>query len=413
MTIDQPAPELSDADPRAKVLIGIDLTPPVQNRWSVFLRGLLVIPLAILLVILFIPLYVILILSWFAALFTGKVPASFHRFMTNFQRFSLNVTAYEFLLIPKWPGINFSPRSDEQVSIEIPNEKQGRLSIFFRGLLSFPAVLLSGLWNFAHIVFATVMWFWVLIKGRAPRSLHQYGALWLRYSTRLSAFSLLLTSAQPWHGLRGDGVAMELAEQTAHDVIAAAPTLSSESTDEARSVVVDGPPSTFDERADGAQPSPTTKPSKWFVVSRARTLVSWSFPLGAILLIAYIVLISLSLGRVSPTIQVANSYNATFNVGKTFAATVGTCATVSCVHQAAATASIGQVGAASYLSGAFSGGNASTYRAYSTALNNLNSDYISISNATTVSKIRLNVATWRADFTKAQTDAVALLKAIG
>jgi hypothetical protein len=413
MTIDQPAPELTEADPRANVLIGIDLTPPIQNRWSVFFRGILVIPLAILLAILFIPLYVVLILSWFAALFTGKVPESFHKFMTNFQRFSLNVNAYEFLLIPRWPGINFSARSDEQVSIEIPNEKQSRLSIFFRGLLTFPAALLSGLWNLAHIVFATIMWFWVLIKGRAPRSLHQYGALWLRYSTRLSAFSLLLTSAQPWHGLRGDGVAMEQAEQTAHDAIAATSTLSSESTEEARPGVVDWAPSSFDERAVGAQPSPTTKPTTWFVVSRARTLVNWSFPLGAILLAVYIVLISLSLGGASQTIEVDNSYNATFNVGKTFAATVGTCTTVSCVHQAAATASIGQLGAASYLSGGFFGGNASAYRAYSTDLNNLNSDYVSISNATTVSKIRLIVATWQTDFTKAQTDAVALLRAIG
>lgn len=411
MTSHQPAPVLTGADPRANVLIGMDLTPPVQNRWSVFFRGILVFPLIILLAILTFPLYVVFILAWFAALFTGQVPESFHKFMTNFQRFSLNVNAYQFLLIPKWPGINFSARSDEQVSIEIPNEKQSRLSIFFRGLLSFPASLLAGLWNFGHIVFAIIMWFWVLIKGRAPRSLHQYGALWLRYSTRLSAFSLLLTSQQPWHGLRGDGVAMEPAAQTTSDVTAAAPSLSSESSEEVRSGVKVVAPPSFDASPFATQQSFTTKPTMWFVVPHARTLVNWSFPLGAIVLVAYVVAISLSIGSINQSIQVTNSYNSSFVVGNTFAATVRTCATVSCVNQAAATALIGQVSAASYLSGGFSAGNANAYQAYSTDLHKLISDYISISH--TRSELSTAVVTWQADFVKTRTDAIALLKVAG
>jgi hypothetical protein len=404
MTFDQSAPQPEAVAPVANVLVGIDLNPPVQNRLTVFFRGWLVIPLALVQVVLSIPLYVVFILSWFTAVVTGRVPNSFHRFMTNFHRFSANVSAYQFLLIPKWPGINFNPRADEQVSLAITNEKQRRLSIFFRGLLIYPAYFLAVFWIFTHVLLALVTWVWVLIKGRAPRSLHQYGALWLRYNVRLGAYAVLLTSSQPWQGLRGDGV-----------VTAPAP-LPPEMVDSAS--VAQGTSlsdvSLNDDLEPGEAEANDAKPTEWTVVPQARTLVNWSFPIGGVLLVVYLVLIiSLAAGKVSPSLQVTNSYDATYAVAKTFATSVQGCASITCLNQAAQTAYSGQAQAVGMLTGGIGGSASSAYASYSADVRNLANYYLAMSNAKSVTTFRPVIVKWQADIIKVQPDELALKKLIG
>ena len=402
MTIDQSAPIVELDTPRAKVMVGIDLTPPRQNRLSVLFRLVLVLPLAFVLVLYAIAAEIVLFLSWFAALFTGRVPDSFHDFLTNYQRFSANVAAYEFLLTPKWPGINFAPSADEQVSLEIPNEKQNRLSIFFRGLLSFPAVVISMLWNLAHVVLTFVMWLCILVKGRAPRSLHQYGALWLRYAIRFGAYNFLLTSAQPWHGLRGDGIDIS-STPSASASDDAIPELSPESPSAQPATLSEWPP--VNESALTA-----ALPTQWLVTPRARKLVNWSFPIGGLLLIGYFVLIVVFVAStLSQAFQVTNSYDASYKVGRAFFASVQSCTTVSCVNQAAQTAHSDEVKAAAKLTGGFSGGAASAYVAYSADLRNLTVVYAGLTKNSNVASIRMAVSKLQTDFVRTQADAAALL----
>jgi hypothetical protein len=402
MTFEQTESQVEVASSESKVLVGIDLNPPTQRRLSVFFRGLLVLPLLIVQILLVIPLYIVLLVSWFAAVVTGRVPDPFHHVMTNFQRFSANVNAYQLLLIPRWPGFNFSPSANEQVSIEIPNEKQRRLSIFFRGLLILPAGVLTWLWTLAHFLLTLVTWVWVLIKGRAPESLHQSGALWMRYNIRLGAFTWLLTSAQPWHGLRGDGVI---------PVTAFAP--SELATPESQPIATDeAQPSDRTVSEEGMAPS--TRPYVWFVTPRARTLINWSFPVGTVLLALYFVLvIALVSSSASQKLQVTNSYNTTYNVGGVFATTVRQCTTVNCANQAARTAVTGQRQAAAYLTGGISGASVRAFHTYRTDLEKLLSDYSAMSRSSTVLSLRSAIAKWQSDFIRTQPDAVALAKTIG
>jgi hypothetical protein len=386
--------------PSASVLVGIDLDPPRQGRLSVFFRGVLVIPLAILVAIVAIAAYVVVILSWFAAMVTGRVPASFHRFLTSFQRFAANVSAYEFLLVARWPGINFTSRADEQVSVEITNVKQRRLSIFFRGLLAYPAGFLGLFWNFAHSIVMVVMWVWVLIRGQAPRSLHHYGALWMRYNVRLSSYSLLLTPDQPWHGMRGDGVALKESPQEV-------PTPETSPGNPTNVEFDAAPPAPFDESTTGP-----TKVFHWNVTNRASTLVTWSVPIGVVLVAAYVtVIVVVVSGRVSETSQVTKSYNTSFNAGQAFSASVSQCQSVACINQLAATAARGERRAESYLTDSFSGTSVQFAR-YDKDLRDLNADYSAMSREQSVTALRATVLTWKADFVQAQTDVNVLLRAL-
>jgi hypothetical protein len=384
----------------ASVLVRIDLEPPRQNRFSVFFRGVLCIPLVIVLFLVSIGVEVIVVLAWFAALFTGRVPDSFHRFLTKFEQFSANLFAYEYLLVAKWPGVEY-PRPGEQVSVEIPHVKQSRVSIFFRALLSFPAGALGMCWNFAHGLIVLVMWVWILIRGRAPKTLHQYGALWLRYNIRLSSYSLLLTPEQPWHGLRGDGIAEKWPSSAASPLEAPV-----EMHDDAETL--DGPPAI----AHAGVGSPEVGGFHWNVSRGARRLVNWSIPLGGLLFIAYLgVLIAFSAGRFSATEQVRNSYNATYNVEKVFAPAVTKCPTITCINEVSATALSGEIRARAYLTDNFARASAQ-HTAYVDDLDALINDYSLMSRETTVTAIRATLSSWQSETLKTQTDANALFAAL-
>ncbi len=77
--------------------------------------------------------WVILILSWFAILFTGKYPEPFLNFMTWFLRWVARLTGYAMLLTDKYPP--FSGREDTSYPIIFWVEPPGtlsRLTTFFR-----------------------------------------------------------------------------------------------------------------------------------------------------------------------------------------------------------------------------------------------------------------------------------------
>ena len=74
-----------------------------RSRLTVFFRLLLVIPHLIFLAIWGIAAEVAIVIAWFAALFTGRVPDGLHGFLARFLRYSTRVTAYTFLLADPYP----------------------------------------------------------------------------------------------------------------------------------------------------------------------------------------------------------------------------------------------------------------------------------------------------------------------
>jgi hypothetical protein len=153
--------------------------------------------------------------SWFAALFTGRVPDSFQEFLTGFLRLYANVYAYCYFLTPRWPGIAFSPKPGEQVTLAVDHVRLNRAAVFFRYVLVFPAGVVNELLTIGIIPFVAVMWLWGIVAGQGPRALHQSIALVLRYQIRLQAYSLLVTPTQPFGGLFGDGSDSQTAPPTA------------------------------------------------------------------------------------------------------------------------------------------------------------------------------------------------------
>ena len=111
----------------------------VRSRLTVFFRLLLVIPIAIWLALWAIAAFLVVIVAWFAGLFTGRVPDGLHRFLASFIRCSTHVTAYFLIAANPYPSFSGAPGYPVDVEIAGP-VKQSRLTIFFRGILVDPRV---------------------------------------------------------------------------------------------------------------------------------------------------------------------------------------------------------------------------------------------------------------------------------
>jgi len=80
------------------------------NRWLPLVKWLLAIPHYIVLLFLSIAAGVVVIIAWFAILFTGRYPRGMFDFVVGVLRWALRVSAYAFLLVTdRYPPFTLSP----------------------------------------------------------------------------------------------------------------------------------------------------------------------------------------------------------------------------------------------------------------------------------------------------------------
>jgi len=75
--------------------------------------------------------------------------------------------------------------------------KRNRLTVFFRLILAIPHFIWVTLWGVIAILAYIVNWFATLFMGRSPEGLHNFLATFLRYSTHVRAYTLLVADPFP------------------------------------------------------------------------------------------------------------------------------------------------------------------------------------------------------------------------
>ena len=79
------------------------------NRWLPLIKWFLAIPHYIVLCFLFLAVIGVVIIAWFAILFTGRYPRDLFDFVVGVFRWGLRVSAYAFLLTTdRYPPFKFS-----------------------------------------------------------------------------------------------------------------------------------------------------------------------------------------------------------------------------------------------------------------------------------------------------------------
>jgi hypothetical protein len=74
---------------------------------------------------------------------------------------------------------------------------RNRLTVFFRLILAIPLFLWAVLWGVIAVLAYIVNWFATLFMGRSPDGLHNFLATFLRYTTHVRAYTLLVADPYP------------------------------------------------------------------------------------------------------------------------------------------------------------------------------------------------------------------------
>jgi hypothetical protein len=168
-----------------------------RTRLTVFFRIILAIPHILWLYLWGAIAALAVLVAWFAALFTGRVPDGLHVFLATFLRYATHVRAYILLIADPFPGFTGKPGS-YPIDLEVdPPQPQSRLTVFFRVILAIPALLLTYVLSSLSQLLAIFSWFIALITGRVPEGLRNFAALALRVETQTYGYLLLVTGSYP------------------------------------------------------------------------------------------------------------------------------------------------------------------------------------------------------------------------
>ena len=186
-------PEVTSTHP-IRLVVNDDLQ---RTRLTVFFRLILAIPLLLWAVLWAVIAVLAYIVNWFATLFMGQSPEGLHNFLATFLRYTTHVRAYTLLVADPYPP--FTGREGTYpIDLEIdPPQRQNRWTVFFRGILALPALLLSNILSQVNQLLAVFSWFIALVTGRVPEGLRNFAALAIRIETQTYAYALLLTGRYP------------------------------------------------------------------------------------------------------------------------------------------------------------------------------------------------------------------------
>jgi len=171
-----------------------------RSRLTVFFRLLLAIPHIIWLLLWSIPVVVVLIVGWIAAIILGRFPAPFHRFVGAYLRYTIHLFAFLSLVANPFPGFTGTPGTyPVELSID-PPERQSRLTILFRSVLVFPAIAVESALSGVLFLAAIFAWFASMATGRMPAGFRALGEWALGYYGQTYGYLYLLTGTYPYSG---------------------------------------------------------------------------------------------------------------------------------------------------------------------------------------------------------------------
>jgi Domain of unknown function (DUF4389) len=182
-----------------------------RSRLTVLVRIFLLIPHVVVLALYGIAAFVVVIIAWFIAVFSGRVPDGMHDFIAGYVRYSARIHAYGGILADPFPP--FGGSGEYPVDLEIDGPvPQNRLTVLFRLVLVLPCYLLVGyVLNPLFWIVAIISWFAALFTGREPQGLQNFGMTLLRFISRTTAYYLLVTARYP--SFSGDSTASLPADQ--------------------------------------------------------------------------------------------------------------------------------------------------------------------------------------------------------
>lgn len=176
-----------------------------QRRVTVAFRFILAFPQLIVVTAVGYGAGVVMFLGWFAALFTGRLPPSFARFLTGYLRWYARVEAYLYLMTDEYPPFSLDPDPTYPVDLTVTTGRLNRAAVFFRMVLVIPAYVVAIALGFGWQLLSFFFWIITLVKGRMPDSIFGASAAVVRYQIRVAGYFSMITSVYPGGALGDTG----------------------------------------------------------------------------------------------------------------------------------------------------------------------------------------------------------------
>ncbi len=179
------------------------------SRWRVIGNWILAIPHFIVLYVLGTFSSVLDVFSWFAIVFTGRLPKGIADANCMLIRYGARVTTYVDLMRSAYPPMDFTASAEDNgadpavvVNFSPKLEDRNRLSVFFRFIPLIVVAVVAIFWYFLSFFVWILGFFAVLITGRWPEGPANFMIGVNRFGVRTSAYGALLTDEFPPLGLR-------------------------------------------------------------------------------------------------------------------------------------------------------------------------------------------------------------------
>jgi hypothetical protein len=173
-------------------------------HWRPLVQWLLAIPHFAILYGLQLVARAVAIISWFAILFTGKLPEGLANMIGLYIRYNNRASAYAGFLREEYPPFVFDPVSPDpgmyppvRTGFAPELENRNRVTVGFRLILAIPQLIVVVILGIAALLVWLIALFAVLFTGRWPEGLRTFVVGYMRWVTRVEAYIGLLTDAYP------------------------------------------------------------------------------------------------------------------------------------------------------------------------------------------------------------------------
>jgi hypothetical protein len=173
-----------------------------RSRVTTFFRCILAIPQFFFAVVYAFAFYVVLIIAWFALLFTARWPRGLYDFAGGFLRYVTRLSAYLYLGVDEYPPFSGAEHNSYPVRVHIapPLDHYSRVKVFFRPIYAILAIVIRYALGIVISVVAFLSWFAIVFTGRQPSSLQNALSFSLDYTTRADGLIFLITQTYPAFG---------------------------------------------------------------------------------------------------------------------------------------------------------------------------------------------------------------------
>ncbi len=181
----------------------VDRAERIAN-WRPLVQWLLAIPHFLILYGLELVARAAAVISWFAILFTGKLPEGLASLLCLYIRYNNRAWAYAGFLREEYPPFVYDTVAPEPGNYPpVRNgfapelEDRNRVTVGFRLILAIPQLIVVAILGIAAIVVLLIALFAVLFTGRWPEGLRTFIVGYMRWVTRVEAYVGLLTDRYP------------------------------------------------------------------------------------------------------------------------------------------------------------------------------------------------------------------------